>query len=161
MLRTSSPKPRATGCGLRVPGWRLPLLHPHSHPCRLGQRLTSPPRAVWKAPGSLPVSTSPEHRNSSRTWHIFPTPFLPGPPPPPFLFPTTFPPFPLPFAIMRMLFYPLIHSSLITLASSYAVASCLHRTKGLSSRRYQIKSSSATYVSGAMVPSMNTLWLVV
>jgi hypothetical protein len=38
------------------------------------------PGAVWKAPGSLPVSACPEYRNSGRKWHIFPPHFPPGPP---------------------------------------------------------------------------------
>ena len=37
--------------------------------------------------------------------------------------------------------------------------SSLHMTKGLSCQWYQIKQSSATYVTGAMGPLMCTLWL--
>jgi hypothetical protein len=50
---------------------------------------------------------------------------------------------------------------LTVLASPYAGTSSLHRTKGFSSYRYQIKPSSATCVSGAMDPSICILWLVV
>jgi hypothetical protein len=53
------------------------------------------------------------------------------------------------------------HSHLIALAFPYTGALGSHRTKGLSSQWYQIRPSSATYVPGAMGPSMCTLWLVV
>ena len=39
----------------------------------------------------------------------------------------------LPFASMRVLLHPLTHSCLTALASPYAGASSLHRTKGLPS----------------------------
>ena len=44
------------------------------------------------------------------------------------------PSYPFPFASMWMLPYLLTHSHLTTLASPYAVASSLHRTKSLSSQ---------------------------
>ena len=41
-----------------------------------------------------------------------------------------YPLLPLPFASMRVLLHPLTHSCLTALASPYAGASNLHRTKG-------------------------------
>jgi hypothetical protein len=41
------------------------------------------------------------------------------------------------------------------------VASGLHRTKDLFSHWWQTRPSSATYVAGAIGPSMCTLWLLV
>jgi hypothetical protein len=67
----------------------------------------------------------------------------------------------LPFASMRVFLHPLTHSCLSTLTSPYAGASNLHRNKGLSSHWCHIRSSSATYVSGAMDSSIYTGWLVV
>ena len=57
--------------------------------------------------------------------------------------------------------HPPTHSSLTALAFPYTGASSLHRTKGLSSHWCLTRSSSATYVAGAMGPSMHTLWLIV
>jgi hypothetical protein len=67
---------------------------------RLGAVSSQPP-ASWvrglnlhpnlhKAPGGLPTSPCPEHRNSGRTWHIFLPQLLPRPPQgrPFILFPT-------------------------------------------------------------------------
>ena len=62
---------------------------------------------------------------------------------------------------MNVLLHPLTHSHLTTLASPYPGASRSHRTKSLPSHWCQIRPSSATYVSGAMDPSMYTLWLMV
>ena len=63
-------------------------------------------------------------------------------------------PIPLPFTSMKVIPYSPTHSHLTTLATPYAEVSSLHRTKGLPSQWYQINKSSATYISGAMVPSM-------
>ena len=49
---------------------------------------------------------------------------------------------------------------LTALAYLYAWVSNLHWTKDLPSHWCQIRSPSTIYVSGAMVPSMYTLWLV-
>jgi hypothetical protein len=70
---------------------------------------------------------------------------------------------PLPFASMRVLHQhlQLTYSHLPSLASPYTVASSFQKTKGLPSHECQIRPSSATYVAGAMDPSMCTLWLVV
>jgi hypothetical protein len=51
------------------------------------------------------------------------------------------------------------HSCLTSLTSPYAGAQSLHRTKGLPSHWCQIRPSSAPCESGAMDPSMYTLWL--
>lgn len=56
---------------------------------------------------------------------------------------------------------PPTHFHLTTLLSSYTGTSILHRTKGLPTHRYQIRPSSATYVSSAMDPSIYTFRLVV
>ena len=64
-------------------------------------------------------------------------------------------------ASMSMFHHPLTHSHLPSLAFSYTGASSLHRTKSLSSHSCPTRPSSATYVAGAMSPSMCTLWLVV
>ena len=57
---------------------------------------------------------------------------------------------------------PPTYSLLITVvASPYTGALSHHRTKGLLYYQFQIRPSSPTYVSGAMAPSMCTLWLVV
>ena len=67
--------------------------------------------------------------------------------------------FPVPS--MRVLLHPYTHSHLTPLASTYDGASSLHRTKDFPSQWCQIRPSSATYVSGVLVPSMYTLWMVV
>ena len=67
-------------------------------------------------------------------------------------------PFPRPSASMRVLPHPPTHSHLPTLAFPYPGAS---RPQGLSSHWCLTRPSSATYVAGAMGPSMCTLWLVV
>jgi hypothetical protein len=68
-------------------------------------------------------------------------------------------PYPLlsPLASMRFLPHLPTHSCLSALAFPYPGPPRLHRTKGLPSQWCQIRQSSATYPSGAMV----TLWLVV
>jgi hypothetical protein len=54
---------------------------------------------------------------------------------------------------------PFIHPLCLTaLASPYPGASRLHRTKDLSSRWCPTRPSFATYVAGAMSPSLYTLW---
>jgi hypothetical protein len=68
---------------------------------------------------------------------------------------------PAPHASMRVFPYPVTHSQLTTQAFLYTEASSLHRTRGLSSYGCHIRSSSATYMAGLMVPSMCTLWLAV
>jgi hypothetical protein len=66
---------------------------------------------------------------------------------------------------MRLLFHPFLHSCLTTLASPYAGASNLHRTKGLLSHWCQIRPSSAPYAAGAMYSfgwwfSYRELWVI-
>jgi len=68
---------------------------------------------------------------------------------------------PVPFASRRVLLHLLTHSHLTALASPYARASSLHKTKGVPSHWCWTKPSSATYVSGAMGSSLYCLWLVV
>jgi hypothetical protein len=57
--------------------------------------------------------------------------------------------------------YPPTHSCFAALAFPYTGALSLARTKGLSSHWCPIRPSSATYATGAMSPSLCTLWLVV
>jgi len=61
---------------------------------------------------------------------------------------------PLTPASMKVLPQPPTHSCFTASAFSYTGASSLHRTKGLPSHWWQIRSSSASYSSGAMGPSM-------
>jgi hypothetical protein len=61
---------------------------------------------------------------------------------------------------MRVLLHLLSLYHLTALVFPYSGASNLHRTKGLPSHWCQIGPSSLTYVSGAMDPSVCTLWLV-
>jgi hypothetical protein len=69
--------------------------------------------------------------------------------------------FPLPFASMRVLLHPATLSCPTAPAFPYTGASNLHRTKSLPSHCCQARSSSDTYVSGAIAPSWYTPWLVV
>jgi hypothetical protein len=74
-LSPLSHNPRATGCRPGAPDQGLPLVHP------LGQWLRCPPGAEWKASGSPPTSTCPEHRrNSGQTQAILPPSSFPSPP---------------------------------------------------------------------------------
>jgi len=52
-------------------------------------------------------------------------------------------------------------SHLSALAFPYTGAQSLHRTKALFPHRCEIRLSSATYVGGAMCPSMCNIWLAV
>ena len=57
--------------------------------------------------------------------------------------------------------HSITYSNLTSPASPYSGASNLHRTKGLPFHWLQTRPSSATYVPGAMDPSLYTPWLVV
>jgi hypothetical protein len=57
-----------------------------------------------------------------------------------------------------VLLQPLTHSCLTTLACPYSGASNLHSPKGLLSHWCQIGPSSATYISGAMGPSISIIF---
>ena len=61
---------------------------------------------------------------------------------------------------MRVLLHSPTYSHLTALVSPYSGASSLHRNKGFPSYWCKIRPSSATCLSGAMAPSMHTLWLV-
>lgn len=96
--------------------------------------------------------------NNSFCLHLkwYPTPRLP--PPPTFYFTSALP---FPFACMRVFPYPPTFSSPTAPASPYAGASKLPWIKGLPSHCGQSRSSSATYLSGAMDSSRYSPWLVV
>jgi hypothetical protein len=70
-------------------------------------------------------------------------------------------PFEAPYPIISPPVHQPTHSAFSVLAFPYTGALSLHRTKGLSFHWLLIRPSSATYVSGAMGPSMCTLWLMV
>ena len=65
---------------------------------------------------------------------------------------------PHPTAFMKVYPYPPTYSCLPSLTFPYTGALSFHRTKGLSSHQCPTKPSSATYVAGAMGPSMCTLY---
>jgi hypothetical protein len=85
------------------------------------------------------------------------SPLLVSPPEP--LYPTPSPPASV--KVLPSIFLLPTHSHLTALAFPYTGESSLHRTKALSSYWCQPMPSSATYATGAMGPSMYTLWLVV
>ena len=62
---------------------------------------------------------------------------------------------PLPFVSMRVLLHPFAHSLLTPLAPHYS-----GHQASLPSHWCQTRPSSATYVSGVLVPSIYTLWFV-
>jgi hypothetical protein len=82
------------------------------------------------------------------------SPFLVSPLGTPYLIPS-------PSVSMSMLPHLPTHSCLLTLAFPYTGTSNLHSTKGLPSHWCPTRPSSATYVTGAMGPSMCIIWLVV
>ena len=53
------------------------------------------------------------------------------------------------------------HTCFLAMAFPYTGTKTLHRINGLSSHWWTTRSSSATYVAGAMSPTMCTLWLVI
>jgi hypothetical protein len=65
------------------------------------------------------------------------------------------------FVYMRVLPQPPTLSHPNTPAAPYAGTLSLHKTKAFSSHWCQTRPCSATYVSGAMEPSLYTPWLVV
>ena len=67
----------------------------------------------------------------------------------------------LPFASKRVFPHPPTHSQFTHPASPFEGATSLHMTNHLPSHWCQRRQSSATYIVGAMDPSMYTLWLVV